>query len=206
MTGVVRVTTRDPLVRVTRRNPCPVCERKKWCSVSADGGIAICTKVASDKPTKDGNAWIHKLTESARWRPLQPRTTQCEKPAFGLRDAEFVWRVALARARDDNRIDEDREVYDYLAKRKLADAWEQGAFGVLPTGDNLPASVNWWPRTGHRLIVPLFDERGELALVQSRCVRPSNRKTLNPTGGSTIGRVFANQAARAMLATGTTDS
>ena len=50
----------------TRREPCEVCGAFKWCSVSADGAVAMCMKVKSDRPKtfKDGNVgYIHKLKD-----------------------------------------------------------------------------------------------------------------------------------------------
>lgn len=47
-------------IRVRRSMPCPVCEKPNWCSVSADGSVAICMRVQGDRSSKSGG-WIHRL-------------------------------------------------------------------------------------------------------------------------------------------------
>jgi putative DNA primase/helicase len=54
------------LLRVSSRHPCPICGRPKWCSVSDDGAWAICTKEASERPTRDGVGWLHRLAQSEK--------------------------------------------------------------------------------------------------------------------------------------------
>lgn len=49
--------------RVTKKSPCPVCRRGDWCGRSADGGVAICMRVASDRQLKHGG-WLHRLTDA----------------------------------------------------------------------------------------------------------------------------------------------
>ena len=60
-------------VRVTKLNPCPICDKPDWCEISADGKVAICARVQSDK--KAGNAgWLHNLTEDYKSvLPLPPK-------------------------------------------------------------------------------------------------------------------------------------
>jgi len=69
---------------VTRHRPCVVCGRGDWCGYSADGSVAICMRVKSNRPTRNGG-WLHRLTDSAprpapslympRPRATAPRTT-----------------------------------------------------------------------------------------------------------------------------------
>lgn len=47
-------------VRVTRGEPCKVCERGDWCTRSADGLLARCMRIQSEKECQKGG-WIHKL-------------------------------------------------------------------------------------------------------------------------------------------------
>lgn len=51
------------LVRVTRRARCPICGKPDWCSVAADGSLALCMRVAagSIKTARNG-AYVHILT------------------------------------------------------------------------------------------------------------------------------------------------
>ncbi len=50
---------RSPLLRVNRKHPCAVCKRDDWCSYWQDGHGAICTRVKSGSPTRDGQSWMH---------------------------------------------------------------------------------------------------------------------------------------------------
>jgi hypothetical protein len=52
--------------RCNSRNRCPVCGRRKYCSVTADGKFAVCTKssIGSISETKDGH-YVHRLTSLA---------------------------------------------------------------------------------------------------------------------------------------------
>jgi len=56
------LTHRSPLIRVRKGSPCPICAGLKWCSVSEDGAVALCSRIAegSYKTTANG-AWIHFL-------------------------------------------------------------------------------------------------------------------------------------------------
>lgn len=49
--------------RVSTAHPCPVCGKPDWCGVHADGRRAICMRVASDRPARNGG-WIHSLADS----------------------------------------------------------------------------------------------------------------------------------------------
>lgn len=53
--------------RVSRKNCCPVCRKPDWCGYSEDGRLAICMRVPSDKPTKNGG-YLHRLRDD----PLPP--------------------------------------------------------------------------------------------------------------------------------------
>lgn len=46
--------------RVTRSHPCPVCGKPDWCGYTDT--IAICMRVPSDRPSKNGG-WVHRLTD-----------------------------------------------------------------------------------------------------------------------------------------------
>ncbi len=59
------MTTCTAWRRVSRSKPCAICERSDWCGVSADGSVAICMRITSDKPTQNGG-WLHRLTEDTR--------------------------------------------------------------------------------------------------------------------------------------------
>jgi len=52
-------------VRVSKKRLCPICEKGDWCGVTADGVFALCMRVKSDRPTKNGG-WLHRLSDSPR--------------------------------------------------------------------------------------------------------------------------------------------
>ena len=47
-------------VRVTRHRPCSICGKPDWCGVSADGAMACCMRVKSDRPARNGG-WLHSI-------------------------------------------------------------------------------------------------------------------------------------------------
>lgn len=65
-------------VRVTKREPCKVCAREDYCTRSADGAVAKCMRIKSDRPVESGG-WIHTLGEAlpiiAPVRIQKPRPT-----------------------------------------------------------------------------------------------------------------------------------
>lgn len=68
-------------IRVNRQNPCPICERPDWCTISADGSIAFCMRIASDKQAMNGS-YIHRLNEPL----IVPKPVHRPKPAVPQAD------------------------------------------------------------------------------------------------------------------------
>ena len=113
-------------------------------------------------------------------------------PAFTSEGAEEVWSLALARARDDDRVDDDRETYSYLEARGLLECWEDGAFGVLAADMELPGLIAHWPAKGYCVVAPLYNQTGSLSGIQGRAIVRRNPKTMFPPGSLVKGCVFAN--------------
>lgn len=66
-----------------------------------------------------------------------------------------------------------------------------------------PAWAGHWDRVGNKLVVPLYDSKGEIRSVLGRAVRPNvDRKSIAPTGFARAGLVMADGNARAMLVAG----
>ena len=78
--------------KVTRQFPCPICKKSDWCGYSGDGVYAVCMRVQSDRPSKNGGH-VHRILDD---RPLPPPMLPPEKPApaidAGAKMAE--WRAA----------------------------------------------------------------------------------------------------------------
>ena len=55
--------------RCSQRMPCPVCERVKFCLVSDNGSLCICTKIISQKEYKSYHGWLHALGDTQYLSP-----------------------------------------------------------------------------------------------------------------------------------------
>lgn len=124
------------------------------------------------------------------------------KPAFAPEDAKATWLLALERA--SRRGPKDRAALDYLRARGLEGALERGAAGILAPDmrEGLHPSVNWWPGAGYQLVVPLYDEAGQLVNVQARSIiNPpwKGKKVWFPGGSRARGTRFASPDALKIL-------
>lgn len=92
-------------LRVKRDRPCPICGRKDWCLVAADGSAAICARTESQK--RAGKAgWLHRLEGAHR---LPPRTAP-RRTAPG-EEASAPDFVALMRRWDERTPVRSKEEY-----------------------------------------------------------------------------------------------
>jgi hypothetical protein len=119
--------------------------------------------------------------------------------SFSPADAQRAWDLALARARDDHWQEADMPVYSYLGSRRLVESWEVAAFGIAASGMPLPSAVAGWPRTGHQIVVPLYDDHGQLTNIQGRAIRPADKKVLFPIGSRAAGTLFASRSGLQVL-------
>lgn len=136
---------------------------------------------------------------AASTRTWRSPTTSAAPPSFGAAEANEVWLMALARARDDATIATDRRAYEYLRGRGVLASWETASFGLLNSDMPLPAPIAGWPDTGHVVVVPLHDAAGVLTNVQARAIRPACKKTLFPLGSRAKGTMFASRSGLAVL-------
>lgn len=67
--------------RVSKMTPCPICEKPKWCSVSADGEVAICMRIQKGaiKETRN-NGYLHRLLGPRPQRPRPVRIFSASPP------------------------------------------------------------------------------------------------------------------------------
>lgn len=64
-------------VRVSKRTPCPICQHHDWCGITADGAVARCMRVVSDRPSPSGEGgWIHVLGEEVMPKPVLGRPSR----------------------------------------------------------------------------------------------------------------------------------
>jgi Toprim-like len=92
----------------------------------------------------------------------------------------------------------------YLTKRRIdsSQALARGLVFHLPSNALVPswaACGQPWPKSGHRIICPVFDARGELRSVRAWSPTATERKRVAPKGFSTSGLVLADLLGQAML-------
>jgi hypothetical protein len=136
---------------------------------------------------------------SASVSATRPPSPVAAESRFSPADAERTWDLALGRARDDHWHEADMPVYSYLGSRSLVESWEVAAFGIAASGTPLPAAVAGWPRTGHQIVVPLYDDHGQLTNIQGRAIRPAAKKVLFPIGSRAAGTLFASRSGLQVL-------
>jgi hypothetical protein len=141
---------------------------------------------------------------------LQPVNEPAPPPAPYPAEAEVrcVWESCVP-------TDTDRAVSEYLTGRKvwptLVTCFDLAR--ALPEDSAMPAwASRWdmdlgraasWIESGHRLIVPLFDERGLMRSVLARNIDgTAQSKSLAPSGFGRAGLLMADAFGRWLLATG----
>jgi hypothetical protein len=88
-------------IRVSRQSPCPICQKRDWCTLAADGSAACCMRVESDRRLGNGG-WLHRLRPDL----LGAATPMCSRPPPARRylSAESVgktWASFAVATRDD---------------------------------------------------------------------------------------------------------
>ncbi len=85
--------------RVNRANPCPICRHCTWCAVSADGAVALCQRVESERRIGEAG-WLHRL-KNVPWHPQGQRfrrvTSASRVADLGRLAAEFQQAVDAGR-------------------------------------------------------------------------------------------------------------
>ncbi len=83
--------TTSKWIRVSRASPCPICRRPDWCGVAADGSAAICMRVESERPARNGG-WLHRLEEAPfRMPPPPPRRKPHDEPDIDFGPMHATW-------------------------------------------------------------------------------------------------------------------
>lgn len=161
-----------------------------YCSVcTPEGGWSaktFCIELGGD-----WSRYVAFPTATFERRALAPRFDAPATPMFTAAEAQAIWELARARARDDSKAQEDSEAYHYLAERSLLEAAELGSFGVLGPGMQLPPAVRRWPELGYRVVVALHDLDGTITNLQARAIVKREKKVLFPTGSVAKGTLFA---------------
>ncbi len=181
---------------------CPFHEDRNPSAFVSENNVFYCSVCTP------GGGWSAKRFSEAlgqHWHPnradaWQLDTRPLQRPReFTARHAQALWSAAFRRCWAQDPEGEDQAVFSFLAQRGLERARELNLVGVVGSGMDLHEAVSRWPRTGHQLIVPLYNELGTVANLQARAVRPAQRKVLFPKGSSARGTLFANEAALDLL-------
>ena len=56
------ITVERRWLRVNKHHPCQICEKPDWCGISSEFCLAICMRVQSQRPTRNGG-WMHRLAD-----------------------------------------------------------------------------------------------------------------------------------------------
>lgn len=76
-------------IRVKPDKPCVVCGKPDWCCISADGTVAYCMRVESEKPCKSGG-WFHKLTDPLNYKPVARKAKPIPVQDFTALASQYV--------------------------------------------------------------------------------------------------------------------
>jgi hypothetical protein len=85
------------IVRVSRCSPCRVCGKPDWCRVSADGGLAFCNRVPSDRPARGkGGGHLHRLVAAGTPAAATCRPPSLDRPKLSPPELELIGRRCRA--------------------------------------------------------------------------------------------------------------
>jgi hypothetical protein len=177
------------LVRVSRRARCPICGKPDWCSVAADGTIALCMRVASGSvKTARNGAYVHVLTPSViRLVSTQSRKdSSIERADASHLDAvySFMLTECLALSPDhkeklrnergllDTSIEANlyRSVPTYTGMlvvcSELARRFDLSGVPGFFRGEDERWRMAFWHRG---IFIPVRDVQGRIVACQSRC-------------------------------------
>ena len=169
-----------------------------FCSVCTPGETwtakTFCTKLGLN-----WSSYFRGGTATARTATWRAPSRSRPEPTFSSSEARRVFELALSRTRAEKLSRLDRELDEFLARRGLGLAWDEGGFGVVGDGMDLPSAIRSWPNRGYRLVLPLFDAHGTISGIQARAVTSIRPKTMFPEGARISGTVFADARGQAVL-------
>jgi hypothetical protein len=208
---------RDPSFSVTRGEHGTVRCRCHACGASCDGlglvaqveGLSMRTqfqKVMARVAELHDQSWLAAEIRGGL-APSTPRRVIVEPkplpPAVYPPKAEVERLLGSCRPCSD-----DSEVAAYLGNRGIDPAVvdELGIARALPVGAFVPrwarSQAGFWPSSGHRLIVRMFDHAGELRSVRARRVVEADTPKALPACGRASGVVMMNREAWKLFARG----
>lgn len=187
-------------IRVSRTESCLVCDKPDYCTRSADGALAHCMRIESNKPASKGG-WIHRLVD-----PLPQVVLPDKKPTPKIdaaAAARTMYRSSQASAKRAALANQLRVTVRSLELLGVGVGWDWNGreFGSFPSRDGIGKTVGitrryddgqkktmrgtsnggvfvapkWWKEPGPVWLVEGASDTAAL-LSESLCVigRPSN--------------------------------
>ena len=193
-------------LHVTAQDPCPVCHKPDNCAVSADGALAYCRRVESDRPGRD-DGFVHVLSDRPDYTPRlvapEDQVPQHDRADIEHRDNVYQDLLATldlkererknlaARGLDSATIDENN--YKSVPSKVMADAIAQAldesstdlrgvpGFYREEREDGQPGAWRLNVGTWHQgLMVPVRDAEGRIGRIEGFQIRRAEVKDDSP--------------------------
>ncbi|MGF1582780.1 MAG: DUF3854 domain-containing protein [Gemmataceae bacterium] len=139
---------------VHRTSPCPICAKTTWCSVKADGTVALCRRIqeGADRTKADKNGteyYVHTLTDGPR-TPAPPPFSRTAKQKSRDTHPNLLHQVYGALLGELQLIASHRA---NLRKRGLTDnAINKGLYRTLPETGRSSIAKRLWERFGDKVM------------------------------------------------------
>ena len=147
-------------IRVSKRDPCPICGKPDYCTKTADGRLAQCMRVESDRPSKNRlGGWLHWLTEDAGGLVLAPVKTY-EKPKISYDEWTRIAKEAASHKHaKETRVTVAKELgVSYESLLWLCVGWGWDEYRHVP--------FSTWPQFNHKRQVTGIIRRYENAVTE----------------------------------------
>ncbi len=185
----------SPIRRVTKKNVCPICRKPDWCSVTEDGGLALCMResVGSVKRARN-NAYVHVLRPTWVSRVsavAAPLIDKCGSAETRQADTDHINEVfsflleeclELSGEHGDHLMNQRGLSDTTIAANLYASAPDKNKLPVVCEamshrfGDSLHGVAGfykngesrWWMPQHRGIFIPVRDAQGRIVGIQSR--------------------------------------
>lgn len=182
--------------RTNIRRPCPICGRTDWCSVSEDGAVAVCMRMADGaiQRTRNGG-YLHRLGERRRVEHVRVLAAVKAPSRHDLPVLAERYRTAVNPARLNRHADALGVTVESLNRLRVGWAYDAGAWSFPMTdADGVVRGMRFrnesgrkWSLTGGRegLFIPAdLPDGGPLLMVEG----PTDTAALLDLGLGAVGR------------------
>jgi hypothetical protein len=189
----------NELIRVKKGYPCPICGKSDWCGYSEDEKIAICMRIESDYPSKNGG-WIHYLngkdllldtleTEVIPYKEHPKATSETLHQVY----TQLLSRLTLSLEHHKHLIEERKLSEDQITRHGYKTLPEKGRHEIakhlvnmfsMETMATIPGFMLANHGSGHYptlagnsgLLIPIRDTKSQLIGFQIRIDNPEDPK------------------------------